>query len=193
MGAAIWAFVWARLCMNTDRMHMGRAVARMPSKSEMLSLVLCASILLHPFAAHGKDPQSGPSSRFEAHERGHLSSMSKRGLHNVAKEFGVADIDLERFLDEEITREGFIVLVMEKMRPDPRDELRAMSKRELRIKAETLGVAATDIEEFRFDEISVELFVELVAGKIEARQNLDVLLGQTMHMRSKNSFLNLCA
>ena len=108
----------------------------------------------------------------------------------MAKEFGVADIDLERFLDEEITREGFIVLVMEKMRPDPRDELRAMSKRELRIKAETLGVAATDIEEFRFDEISTELFVELVARKIEARQNLDVLLGQTSRQWT-NPFLNL--
>ena len=94
--------------------------------------------------------------------------MSKRQLCHEARRIGVAPNDVEQFLDDEISKEQFIELVVGKM-PDPRNDLRAMSKKELRLEAEKLGVSAADIERFRFDEIGTSQFIELVVDRIEVR------------------------
>ena len=94
--------------------------------------------------------------------------MSKRQLCHEAGRIGVAPNDVEQFLDDEISKEQFIELVVGKM-TDPRNDLRAMSKKELRLEAEKLGVSAADIERFRFDEIGVSQFIELVVDRIEVR------------------------
>ena len=49
---------------------------------------------------------------------------------------------------------------------NPREELRAMSKRELRLAAEKLGVADGAVDQFRDDEMAKDEFIELVVSKM---------------------------
>ena len=51
--------------------------------------------------------------------------------------------------------------------PTPRDALRAMTKRELRLEAQKLGVAVDVVDAFRDDEMPREEFIEHVAGKMQ--------------------------
>ena len=51
---------------------------------------------------------------------------------------------------------------------DPREALRALSKRHLRIKAEQLGVLDQHVQDFGNDEITKEHFIDIVLSKMSA-------------------------
>ena len=101
-----------------------------------------------------------------------FAAMSRKELRLEAEELGVSPRSIDLFRDDELSKEQFIDLLLSKvpfsLPPpplNPRDALRAMSKKELRVEAEKLGVSVADIDRFRDEEISQEEFVELMARK----------------------------
>ena len=73
-----------------------------------------------------------------------MAAMSKRELFNQARRVGVSNSDAEQFLDDEMTEEQFIDLILKEML-NPRHDLPAMSKKELRIVPEETSECLTPL------------------------------------------------
>ena len=73
-----------------------------------------------------------------------MAAMSKRELFNQARRVGVSNSDAEQFLDDEMTEEQFIDLILKEML-NPRHDLPAMSKKELHIVPEETSECLTPL------------------------------------------------
>ena len=113
-----------------------------------------------------------------------LRALSVKELRLEAGKLGVAPDAIEKFRDQEVTKEHFISLVLSKMPLDAqRERLRTMSKRELRLEAQKFGVAAEAIDQSRDNDISNEEFAQLIANA-EADHHVRVCacISVCMHM-----------